>query len=183
MISASGRNPDAAGSRWTTIGGEGGDRAAIRKGLLASGGRHLAMIRYAPNHDVHDEWVYNDAGIDAATVVWAREMGPLRDGELLRYFKERKIWLVEPDASPPHISPYPGENVADPNTLQTEVLKFATTGCGQKPCPLRCDRWNDLLAKIRGLEAPNVNTGCVVGNDPAAAVSFEHWFAWLQGER
>jgi hypothetical protein len=137
------------------------------------------MVRYKPNHDVHDEWVYNDAVIDTAQLVWAREMGPQRDGELLRYFKERKIWLVEPDASPPRISPYPLESVADADTLRAGVLKL----CGREPCRLTCDRWNNLLTEATGLAGPNVNAGCIEGNDGSAAVSFDHWFAWLQGER
>ncbi|HEY6390998.1 MAG TPA: hypothetical protein VIX89_06960 [Bryobacteraceae bacterium] len=182
-IDAGTRSPDAAGSRWTTAGSAGVHRAAIRKGLIEAGGHHLAVVRYQPNHDVHDEWVYNDAGIDTAPVVWAREMGPLRDGALLRYFKGRSVWLVEPDASPPRISPYPVGNVADPDSLRAGVLRLASDVCGREPCKLSCDQWNYLLTQSTIKPAPNVDTGCVAGNDRAAAVSFDRWFAWLQGER
>jgi hypothetical protein len=182
-IGATGRDPEAAGSRWATSGGEGVHRESIRKGLLESGGRHLVMVRYTQIHDVHDEWVYNDAGIDTAQVVWAREMGPLRDGELLHYFEGRKMWLVEPDVSPPHISPYPVESVVDADKLRTGVLNLATDACGREPCRLSCDQWNYLLTKMSGLAGPNVDTGCIERNDRGAAVSFDHWFAWLQGER
>jgi hypothetical protein len=40
-------------------------------------------------------------------VVWAREMETRNNLELRRYFRNRRAWLVEPDSSPPGISPYP----------------------------------------------------------------------------
>jgi len=181
-IDARARNPDAAGSRWAATGNAGVHRAAMRKKLIEAGGRNLMLVRYQPNHDVHDEWVYNDAGIDAAPVVWAREMGPLRDGELLRYFKGRSVWLVEPDVSPPRISPYPVGSVAAPDSLRAGVLKLASDVCGGEPCKLSCDRWNYLLMQLTAKSAPNVDTGCVIGQDRAEPVSFDHWFTWLQGE-
>jgi hypothetical protein len=52
------------------------------------------------------EWVYNAADIDAAKVVWAREMSPDRNRELMTYFSNRKVWLVEPDCTPVRVSAY-----------------------------------------------------------------------------
>jgi len=70
-------------------------------------GRHLVIVRYQPNHDPTQEWVYNRADIDGAKVVWAREMDAESKGKLLRYFKDRRVWLMEPDANPAKLSPYP----------------------------------------------------------------------------
>jgi hypothetical protein len=39
--------------------------------------------------------------------VWAWDMGEPNNRELLQYFKNRNVWLVEPDESPPRLSAYP----------------------------------------------------------------------------
>ena len=82
-------------------------RAEIAQQLNAMPGRQLAIVRYAPQHNpLSVEWVYNAADIDNSPVVWAREMGPAEDRELIRYFKDRKVWLIEPDCVPPKVQPY-----------------------------------------------------------------------------
>ena len=52
------------------------ERARIVEQLGRCEGRHLAIVRYGPEHKALDmEWVYNGADIDGAKVVWARDMG------------------------------------------------------------------------------------------------------------
>jgi hypothetical protein len=81
----------------------------IRPRLIADlqrqGGRHLIIVRYTPAHDFHVEWVYNDADIDGSPVVWARDMGEEKNRELLDYFKDRQVNLLEPDINP-SLKPY-----------------------------------------------------------------------------
>jgi hypothetical protein len=80
-------------------------RDAIRR-LESEGGRHLVVVRYGPNHDVHEEWVYNDADIDGSSVIWARDMGDARNRELLDYYRDRHVWLLEPDRPAPGLERY-----------------------------------------------------------------------------
>jgi len=82
-------------------------RATILRELQQLPERHLVLVRYGPDHDVHKEWVYNEADIDASKVVWARDMSPAENEELLRYFGDRSIWLLDADETPPRLSPYP----------------------------------------------------------------------------
>jgi hypothetical protein len=65
------------------------------------------LVRYGENHDCYAEWVYNEADIDGAPVVWAREMDPTNDARIIRYFADRKIWLLEADAAPPRLTAHP----------------------------------------------------------------------------
>jgi hypothetical protein len=74
--------------------------------LKKTGGRHLVIVRYTPDHIAHWEWVYNDADIDNAPVVWAREMDAGHNAELIRYFHDRHVWLMEPDVDLLKLSNY-----------------------------------------------------------------------------
>jgi hypothetical protein len=73
------------------------DRAHVLAQLRGQPGRHLAIVRYQPNHDILEEWVYNQSDIDGAKVVWARDMGAAKNQELIEYYKDRKVWVVEVD--------------------------------------------------------------------------------------
>jgi hypothetical protein len=85
-------------------------RARILGSLSAMKGDQLAIVRYRADHNaVMNEWVYNRADIDGSKVVWARDMSPADNLELLQYFHERRAWLVEADETPPRLSPYPLE--------------------------------------------------------------------------
>jgi hypothetical protein len=81
-------------------------RQRIEERFAAAGGKHLVIVRYGPDHSYHNPVVYNRARIDESPVVWARELGPQRDPELLRYYSDRSVWLFEPDKKPPAIVPY-----------------------------------------------------------------------------
>ena len=90
------------------------DRVQVLHQLQHTPGLHLVIVRYEPNHDVDWEWVYNQADIDHAKVVWARDMGPRGNQDLLHYFQNRTVWMVDGDQSPPQLQPY-SASAAPPN--------------------------------------------------------------------
>lgn len=81
-------------------------RARIQRELSQTPRQQLVLVRYSPNHHLDEEWVYNRADIDYSKVVWARDMGDARNQELLHYFKDRIVWLINPDVSPIELQPY-----------------------------------------------------------------------------
>lgn len=84
----------------------GPERAHILGQLNSLPGDQLVIVHYSPDHDCQMEWVYNGADIDDSKVVWARDMGAAKNQELIDYYKERRMWLVEPDEKPVRVTPY-----------------------------------------------------------------------------
>jgi murein tripeptide amidase MpaA len=75
-------------------------RVELERQLRERGGRHLVLVRYRDHNQpvlINNEWVYNAAEIDQSQVVWARELDPEHNRRLLEYFKDRQVWLVNPD--------------------------------------------------------------------------------------
>ncbi len=82
------------------------DKARTAGCLERAGGKHLVIVHYGPKHALHNEWVYNGAGLDAAPILWARDMGAAANQELIDYYRDRHIWLVEENGGAPKLSPY-----------------------------------------------------------------------------
>jgi hypothetical protein len=60
-------------------------------------GQQLVLVRYGPHHHADSEWVYNDANIDQSRIVWAHAMPGGKDDELLRYYPDRRVWILDED--------------------------------------------------------------------------------------
>jgi hypothetical protein len=75
--------------------------ALARQGVLdhlrQQPGRFLVLVRYGPESNPHDEWVYNGADIDASKVVWAREMDAESNARLIAWFSGRTVRLLKAD--------------------------------------------------------------------------------------
>jgi hypothetical protein len=86
-------------------------RQALSERLENSAQRHLVLVRYSPDHNVHCEWVYNGADLDQAKIVWARDMSAEKNRKLLEYYRGRHVWLLEADSQPPRLT-----SLAEPTT-------------------------------------------------------------------
>ena len=83
------------------------DRTQLVQKLKQIPGRHLVIVHYDmhPEIDRAQELVYNDADIDGSKIVWARDMGA-QNLELIRYFRDRQVWVVNGSESPLRLLPY-----------------------------------------------------------------------------
>ena len=92
---------------WQTINHQNPERRiGLNNQLARVAGKLLVFVRYWPHHIFQDEWVYNWADIDGSRVVWARDLGAAENEKLRRYYPDRSVWLLEPDARPPKLTPY-----------------------------------------------------------------------------
>ena len=91
---------------WHQVGPKSFGRAALLTKLQALPGKQLVIVQYSPDHDLFDEWVYNDPDIEQAKVVWARDMGQQENAKLVNCFKDRQVWTLEADDRPPKIVPW-----------------------------------------------------------------------------
>ena len=86
--------------------GQASGRGAIEHQLSQIPGKRLVIVHYKPDHEQLLESNYNDAVLDRSKIVWARDMGPAEDANLIQTFQSRKVWLLDADAKPPRITPY-----------------------------------------------------------------------------
>lgn len=82
-------------------------RARMGDELERLPGKQLAIVRYSASHNFLDEWVVNSPDIARAKVIWAHDMGPALNRELIERYGDRKVWLVEPDQNPALVVAYP----------------------------------------------------------------------------
>ena len=78
------------------------DRTADRRAwyireLEKTGERHLILVRnYQLTPELH-VWLYNQADLEGATVVWARDLGPMENRALLEHYRGRRLWSLQAD--------------------------------------------------------------------------------------
>lgn len=82
-------------------------RADIVDWLRHRPGKQLVLVRYAANHPVNQEWVYNGADLKDSKIIWGRQMDDESNLKLLKYYSDRHAWLVEADVYPQRVVPYP----------------------------------------------------------------------------
>lgn len=98
---------------WYGPGHFGTERKAIADELENQPGKQLAIVYRGSRRNVLDEWVYNGADIDSQKVIWARAMSPVQNSELIQYYKDRRVWLVNADDLPATVTPYSDQSLLD----------------------------------------------------------------------
>ncbi len=74
-------------------------RAQAERQLASLPGTHLVFVPdsiHVGDSNFYD-WVYNPPAIDAAKVVFARDLGAIENETLIRYYPDRKVWRGGPD--------------------------------------------------------------------------------------
>src|SRR5262249_11374300 len=84
-------------------------RIAVNAQLSQESGKQLVFVRYSPRH-LFDEWIHNAADIDRSQVVFALDRGE-DNVSLRKHYPDRKVWILNPDARPPRLYPYPDPEV------------------------------------------------------------------------
>lgn len=80
---------------------------AIRAKLDWQPGKQLVIVQQdGSGKNPLYNWVYNRADLESAKIIWADDMGPAKNQELIDYFKGRRVWLVDADSHPPKLIPY-----------------------------------------------------------------------------
>jgi hypothetical protein len=108
-------------------------RAAIQSELERRSGKQLVIVHYPYRYVPWEEWVYNDADIDHAHVIWARDMGYLKNKELLNYYSDRRAWYVDRGDPASLIAPYdqamaPFKLAYEGATLEKDSPQVASVG-------------------------------------------------------
>ena len=111
---------------WATPADQDLVRARLLRDLERQSGLHLVIVRYSPAHDLTHEWVFNSADLDNSKVIWARDMGMTANRELINYFHDRHVWLLEPDQKRPSLVPYDDESPSQlPHPPMAQVTSSA----------------------------------------------------------
>lgn len=100
------RNSEQWAINWYGPNQFGAARATVEARLERLPGKQLAIVHYAPDHSPLDEWVYNAPDIAHSKVIWARDMGAAENLKLIDHYKNRTVWLVQPDSYPNAVIPY-----------------------------------------------------------------------------
>jgi len=89
-------------------------RKPVEKQLAALPGQHLVLVRYSKDHNSGEEYVYNEADVDHAKTVWAREIPGIDLAPLFNYFRNRDVWVYEPDEDDRSVTRYEIKGKPDP---------------------------------------------------------------------
>ena len=70
------------------------ERQRLVERLRESDESHLILVEYQSDHNVNEEWVYNEADIPNAKIVWGRFASPELNQQLVKSYPNRKVWRL-----------------------------------------------------------------------------------------
>jgi hypothetical protein len=82
-------------------------RAEITRLLQRRADRGLVLVRYASDASPGIEWVYNEADLDQARLLFARSLSPEQDRELVLAYPERRVWVLNAKGSRLGVAAHP----------------------------------------------------------------------------
>jgi hypothetical protein len=86
-------------------------------------GEHLVFVRYEKMFSLENEWVYNDAALDAARVIFAHDFGDEKNRELIARYPARSVWLCTVSRRISELHPYAAPAGAEDRSPRTEGLR------------------------------------------------------------
>jgi hypothetical protein len=104
------------------------ERARLEAQLERLPGLQLILVKCHRTHQAGEDWVYNRADVDQAKVVWARDMGPERNRELLEYYRDRHAWIVDQDDGIRRLTDYASSPDLAAASLPLRLLHFSDPG-------------------------------------------------------
>ncbi len=108
-------------------------RTEVARRIAAYPGRLLVFAQYGPRHIFQEEWVWNEADINGARVIWARDLGPDENRRLIQYYPGRQVLLLDADVRPlPVLEPYAPPPAAPPPAIAPPAPPPAQTAPPKK---------------------------------------------------
>jgi len=71
--------------------------------LQETPGNHLVFIQPALPQYRFISWMQNEADIDRARIVWARDLDASENEQLRQYYPNRRVWLLKTETMPPKL--------------------------------------------------------------------------------
>jgi hypothetical protein len=109
------------------------NKARIAAQLAQMTGSHLVFVRAKTDPDNELQWIYNDAEIDRSRIVWARDLGTERNAELVRYYRGRDAWMVDPNIEPASCARYATEVEKSRSGIETSLDAARTSAYATRP--------------------------------------------------
>lgn len=92
---------------WCSVPPTNMERASICAKLNRKPEDQLVIVKqYGTGKNTSFNWVYNRADLQSAKIIWADDMGPAKNQKLIRYFRDRRVWLLNVDKQPVELVPY-----------------------------------------------------------------------------